>query len=64
MRVYASSSRSFGRGDAVLMIPEVHDLLTEEADWDAETWDMDPDGLEELAATLARLFAQLPDVSA
>jgi len=60
MRVYASvPSRWFG-GDVVLTLPAVHDLLTDEADWDAETWDMDPEGLEELAVTLEWIFEQLP----
>jgi hypothetical protein len=46
-------------GGRRLEIPEVHNLLTDQADWDAETWDMDPQGLEELAATLDWLFEQL-----
>jgi hypothetical protein len=39
-----------------LHIPAGHDLLTEEADWSAPTWDMNPAGLERLAATLEWLY--------
>lgn len=37
----------------------VHDLLAEDADWDAETWAMEPDGLEALARTLEWLCERL-----
>jgi hypothetical protein len=47
--------RWFG-GSLALYIPEVHELLTDAADWDAETWDMDPTGLERLAVTLEWLW--------
>lgn len=53
--VYAS--RQGGRG-ARLALP-VHDLLTEEADWDAPTWDLDPGGSESLARTLEWLCVRL-----
>jgi hypothetical protein len=39
-----------------LAIPAAHDLLTDDADWDADTWAMDPDGLQEVASTVNRLF--------
>jgi hypothetical protein len=43
-----------------LSISRVHDLLTDEADWNAITWDMDPAGLERLAVTLEWLYEELP----
>ena len=46
--------------DPVLYLPLVHELLTDAADWDAATWDMDRDGVEQLATTLEWLFAELP----
>jgi hypothetical protein len=58
MRIAARSSRWFG-GETVLEIPEVHNLLTDDADWNADTWDMELRGLEELATTLEWLFDQL-----
>jgi hypothetical protein len=47
-------------GPRHLSIPAVHDLLTDNADWDAMTWDMDPAGLERLAVTLQWLYDELP----
>lgn len=38
---------------------EVHHLLTDEADWDALIWTMDPAGLERLALTLEWLYEEL-----
>ncbi len=46
--------------DPVLYLPDVHGLLTDDADWDASTWDMDREGLELLAGTLEWLFGELP----
>ena len=46
--------------DAILYFPDVHGLLTDDADWNAATWDMDREGLESLATTLEWLFAELP----
>jgi hypothetical protein len=43
-----------------LAIPRVHRLLTNDADRDAMTWDMDPAGLERLALTLEWLYDELP----
>ena len=42
-------------------MPEGHDLLTDDADWDAPTWAMDPVGLGRLAVTLEWLYGALPD---
>jgi hypothetical protein len=35
-----------------LLIPAGHDLLTDDADWDAPTWAMDEAGLGRLVATM------------
>jgi hypothetical protein len=43
-----------------LSISKVHDLLTDEADWNAMTWGMDPAGLERLALTVEWLEEELP----
>jgi hypothetical protein len=43
-----------------LSISKAQDLLTDEADWNAITWDMDPAGLERLALTLEWLQEELP----
>lgn len=56
-RVHAQ--REGFRGPWRLLLPDVHAILTDEADWDAVTWAMDPAGLERLAQTLAWLYAQL-----
>jgi len=48
------------RGPWWLTIPEVHGLLTDEADWNAVIWAMDADGLERLARTLEWLYSELP----
>ena len=42
-----------------LSIPKVHVLLSDEADWNAMTWDMEPTGLERLALTLEWLQEEL-----
>ena len=52
--------RVIARGGLVwsptLVIPDAHDLLTDNADWNAETWAMEADGLQDLASTFAWLF--------
>ena len=58
LRVHAE--RGGRRGPWWLTIPEVHGLLTEEADWNAVVWAMRPDGLERLADTLEWLYSELP----
>src|SRR5207248_1117375 len=39
----------------------VHDLLADSADWNAETWDMEPAELPRLVRTLEILFVQIPE---
>jgi hypothetical protein len=38
-----------------------HDILSEEADWDAPEWDFDPAGLDRLENTLGRISDLLPE---
>lgn len=40
---------------------DVHDLLAESADWNAETWDMEATELPRLVRTLEILFDQIPE---
>lgn len=40
---------------------DVHDLLAETADWNAETWDMQPDKLSLLVGTFEILFREIPE---
>lgn len=44
----------------MLEFPDVHGFLTGQADWDGLTWDLDADGLEQLARTLQWLYSELP----
>lgn len=37
----------------------VHDLLADSADWNAETWDMEPEQLPRLVRTFEILFTQI-----
>jgi hypothetical protein len=39
----------------------VHDLLTDSADWNADSWDMEPARLSELVRALEILFEQIPE---
>lgn len=43
----------------VLLVPSAHDLLTDDADWNAETWAMEAVGLQDLASTFAWLFGRV-----
>jgi hypothetical protein len=49
------------RGPWWLTIPELQGLLAHEADGNAVTWAMEPDGLERLATTLEWLYSELPE---
>jgi hypothetical protein len=51
--------RGFG-GPWWLELPEVHDSLADEADWNALIWAIEPEGLERLARTLEWLYSELP----
>jgi hypothetical protein len=55
-----SARRRGFRGPWVLEFPDVHDFLTDQADWDGLTWDFASDGLEKLARTLEWLYSELP----
>jgi hypothetical protein len=44
-----------------LQIPELHDYLTDSADWNAATWDFELDGRRRLARTLGWLYEMLPE---
>jgi hypothetical protein len=50
----------FFHRDVSLLIPGVHEILTDDFDFDSITWDMDAQGLEHLARTLEWLYQELP----
>ena len=41
--------------------PELHEYLTDAADWDAPTWDFEPEGQQRLARTLSWLYDRVPE---
>jgi hypothetical protein len=43
-----------------LEVPELHDYLTDAADWNADTWDFEPEGRARLARTLGWLYGSCP----
>jgi hypothetical protein len=60
-RIWAGWELGFLRRTPILEIPELHEYLTDDADWDADTWDFEPEGRERLARTLGWLYERLPD---
>jgi hypothetical protein len=62
--VFWNGRRLLGRGSPSLgLSPKggcACEVLTDEADWDAPTWDMLPAARSDLATTLAQLAAVLP----
>ena len=44
-----------------LAIPDLHEYLAESADWDAATWDFEPEGRARLARTLECLYDLIPE---
>jgi hypothetical protein len=52
----------FLRPRPVLEVPELHDYLTDAADWHADIWDFEPEGRERLAGTLEWLYGWLPEM--
>ena len=61
LRVGSAWELGFFKRTPFLEIPELHDYLTDAADWDADTWDFEPEGLERLARTLGWLYGELPE---
>ena len=56
-----SGSDGLFRGAPFLTIPDLHEYLTDAADWDAETWDFEAEGCVRLARTLEWLYTRLPE---
>ena len=56
-------SRDIGliRQTPYLQIPELHDYLTDTADWHADPWDVEVEGRSRLTRTLFWLYPQLPE---
>jgi len=57
-----SGDVGFLRRKPVLEVPELHDYLTDAADWHADIWDFEPEGRERLARTLEWLYGWLPEM--
>jgi hypothetical protein len=49
------------RLERFLEIPELHGYLTDAADWNADTWDFEPEGCARLARTLGWLYERMPE---
>lgn len=60
-RVWAGRELGFLRRTPFLEVPELHEYLTDDADWNADTWDFEPEGRERLARTLGWLYERLPE---
>lgn len=57
---YRSERKRFRRR-WFLVSMELHDHLAESADWDAPTWDLEPEGRKRLASTLELLCELIPE---
>jgi hypothetical protein len=49
------------RTKPLLEVPLLHDYLTDAADWDADTWEFEPEGCARLARTLRWLYERMPE---
>lgn len=61
LRVWNATQLGFVRLKPFLEIPELHEYLTDAADWDAPNWDLDREGQQRLARTLSWLYHRLPE---
>ena len=61
LRVWNATDLGFLRRKPFLEIPELHDYLTDAADWDAATWDFEHEGRQRLARTLGWLYEWMPE---
>ena len=60
-RVWGAWEVGLFRRKPFLEIPELHNYLTDAADWNATTWDFEPEGRARLSRTLNWLYEQLPE---
>jgi hypothetical protein len=61
LRVWNATQLGLFRRKPFLEIPELHEYLTDAADWDAPTWDFEPEGQQRLARTLSWLYDRVPE---
>jgi len=61
LRRGADVRRFFRPATPRLVIPSLHDYLTDAADWDAPTWDFEPEGCQRLGQTLGWLYERMPE---
>jgi hypothetical protein len=61
LRVWNATELGLLRREPFLEIPELHDYLTDAADWNADTWDFEPEGCARLARTLGWLYERMPE---
>lgn len=60
-RLWDGWELGFFRRTPFLEVPELHEYLTDAADWHADTWDFEPEGCARLAHTLGWLYERLPE---
>jgi hypothetical protein len=61
LRVWNATQLGLFRRKPFLEIPELHEYLTDAADWDASTWDFEPEGQQRLSRTLSWLYDRVPE---
>ncbi len=61
LRLWNATGMGFFRRKPFLEIPELHDYLTDAADWNAASWDFELEGRERLARTLEWLYGRMPE---
>jgi hypothetical protein len=60
-RLWDGWELGFFRRTPFLEVPELHEYLTDAADWHADTWDFELEGCARLAHTLGWLHERLPE---
>lgn len=60
-RVWDAWELGFFRRKPFLIVPALHDHLTDAADWNADHWDFEFEGRVRLARTLEWLYDRLPE---
>ncbi len=59
--LWSTTEPGLFRRTSALEIPELHEYLTDAADWDADTWDFEEEGRARLARTLGWLYERMPE---
>jgi hypothetical protein len=61
LRLWDATQLGFFRRRPLLEIPELHDYLTDAANWNAPTWAFELEGQQRLARTLSWLYVRMPE---